>query len=273
MTAPADDLTTRLRDQITTGELAPGDTLPTVRQAQALWGVGETIVRTTYARLATEGLVRGVRRKGTVVIGPGVQQLPRRRTVFHDDRGYYFDRDAQGWQLVGKPTIRTEPASADIAHRLHIDATSPVVVRDRVMGLPGTRRGTKRTRPQPLQIATTYLPGWLVECLPIVGEPDTKNGGIYARIEEWAQQPLTFEDAQGAVNATTLDAKRLRVPAGAALVRLILRVLLPDGRPVAVTDYRLDAAKFETVQELVRDAAAAWPPVVATAVSQVPDDD
>lgn len=266
MTQPADDLTARLREQITNGELAPGDRLPPVREAQQLWGVSEYVVRSTYDRLAVDGLVRGSRGRGTIVLGPGVQQLPRRRTVFHDERGYFFDLEAQGWQLVGKPSVEPEAATPDIAWRLKIAPGSPVIVRDRVLGLPGT----KRTRPTPLQIATSYLPQWIVDSIPTLGHSDTGNGGIYARIEEWANEPLDFDDAQGAVNATATDAKRLQVPVGAALVRMLLHVAMPDGRPVALTDYRLDGAKFETVQRLVRDGSAKWPPMAATEASQVP---
>lgn len=265
MTQPADDLTARLREQITAGDLAPGDTLPTVREAQTLWGVGESIVRTTYARLAAEGLVRGVRRKGTIVIGPGLQQIPRHRAVFRDQLGYYFDPEGQGFVAIGRPTVRTEPASADIAHRLNIDAGSLVVVRDRVLGLPGTRRGGKRTRPLPLQIATSYLPGWLLESLPIIGEPDTERGGIYDRIEEWSQSPLNWAEAQGARNATTQEARQLRSRAGAALVRIVRTAWLPDGRPVEVNDTRMDGARFETVLVLERDESAKWPVTPAMA--------
>ncbi|HWO61424.1 MAG TPA: GntR family transcriptional regulator [Umezawaea sp.] len=268
MTQPADDLTAHLREQITAGELAPGDRLPTVKAAQELWKVGESAVRTAYRTLAAEGLVRGSHGRGTVVLGPALVRIARHRAMFRDQLGYYFDPEGQSLRLVGKPTVAVQPASPDIALRLQVPPGSPVVVRDRVLGQPGTRR----TRPTPLQIATSYLPGWLLDELPVIGEPVTGPGGIYDRIEEHFGAPLADPlEAQGAVNATAAEAKRLSVPAGAALVRIARTTTLQDGRPVEINDTRMDGARFETVIVLARDKSARWPPDPAVESPQVSD--
>ncbi len=269
MTQPADDLAARLREQITAGDLAPGDKLPTVKAAQELWRVGSSVIRTAYRQLAAEGLIRGSHGRGTVVLGPTLTRIARHRAMFRDELGYYFDPEGQGLRLVGKPTVDVQPASPDIAHRLQVEPGSPVVVRDRTLGKPGT----KRTRPTPLQIATSYLPGWLLAELPIIGEPVTGPGGIYDRIEEHFARPLADPvEAQGAVNAASAEAKRLNVPAGAALVRIVRTATLEDGRPVEVNDTRMDGARFETALVLERDASAGWPPDPAVESPVVPDD-
>lgn len=271
MTQPADDLTERLRGQITAGELAPGDRLPTVREAQTLWGVGESVVRSAYSRLTAEGLIRASRGRGTTVVGPDVQAVPVDTKVYRDDLGYYFGSPTQAFRLVGRPTVTLAPATMRVARRLHVEPGSLVVVRDRVLG----ERGTKRTRPTPMQIATSYLPAWLYEALPIIGEPVTGPGGIYDRIEEWADGPLRWPDpTYGAVNATVDEAKRLRVAAGTALAVRYRVTYLADGRPVELNVTRLDGARFEfQALEIERDESAWWPPSPAVESPQVSDDE
>lgn len=56
-----------LRDQITTGRLAPGDRLPTLPELCAEYGVSETTARNAVGLLRGEGLVESRTRAGTVV--------------------------------------------------------------------------------------------------------------------------------------------------------------------------------------------------------------
>lgn len=272
MTQPADDLAARLRERITTGDLAPGDQLPTVRDAQDLWGVSDQTVRTAYRTLAIEGLVRPSRGKGTVVLGQALEPEDRRREVYRDELGYYFDRVAKGYKLLGTPRVAASIAPPDIARRLRLKPGDGVVVRDRTLGLPGTRALGGHRRPQPMQAATSYYPQWLADELPIVAAADTGLGGLYDRVEEWARGPLSWVEAQGAVLADADMKKRLGVPLGAALVRWVRVASLPDGRPVEAIDIRVDAARVETVMELARDESAWWPPAPAGEQPEIADE-
>jgi GntR family transcriptional regulator len=157
-----------------------------------------------------------------------------------------------------------------IARRLRIEPGSLVVVRDRVLG----ERGTKRTRPTPMQIATSYLPGWLLDELPVIGEATTGPGGIYDRIEEWANRPLRWpQPTYGAVNASVDEAKQLHVAAGTALVARY-RVALLDDRPVELNVTRWDGARFELESaEIERDQSATWPPDPAVESPTVGEDE
>jgi GntR family transcriptional regulator len=273
MTQPADDLTAQLRERITTGDLAPGDRLPTYAEAVDLWDVPERAIRAAYRALTTEGLIRASRGKGTIVLGGAPAPEDRRRTVYRDQLGYYFDQAAKGYRLIGTPTVTWSTASPDIARRLAIPAGSEVIVRDRTLGIPGTRADTGPRRAQPMQVSTSHYPQWLVDELPIVGEAITGPGGLYDRIEEWAQGPLSWVEAQGAVLADAEMKKRLGVPLGAALVRWVRVASLPDGRPVEAIDVRVDAARVETVMTLERDESAGWPPDPAVESPQVSDTD
>jgi GntR family transcriptional regulator len=260
---PSDRIADQLRDAIRRGVYLPGHQLPSVTALMRDHGVARQTAQNVYDALRREGLVES--RSGAGVFVRAYQppaKISRRRFVFRDELGYYFDQAAQGFRLVAEPTIdRAAPAPAEIAERLGVEPGSPVVKRSRVLGL-------LEPEPQGLQCAVSYLPAWLLEELPVVGEADTGLGGIYDRIEEWSGGPLAWEEAQGAVAATAEEAALLHgVVHGGPLVRVLRTATLSDGRPVEVNDTRMDAARFEVVAALERDVSASWP--VAPAVEPV----
>lgn len=260
MAATTNHIADDLRRKIASGEISAGDKLPTYREAQERYGATENHVRRAYAQLQEEGLVLGVRRRGTVVLDPSTERIVRSRTVYRDEYGYYFDRAGQAFHPVVSPTIEQVNAGRDIAHRLHIEPDASAVARERVLG----KSGSKTTRPMPLQVATSYLPGWLVDELPVLTEADTGPGGIYDRIEEWANGPLTWDEAVTAAVANATVAKQLRLPRGAPLLRVLRTARLPDGRPAELTDVRMDSSRFEIAARLSRHTSAKWPTEPAT---------
>jgi DNA-binding FadR family transcriptional regulator len=69
-----------LRDQITSGELAPGEALPSELRLAQEYGISRTTVRQAIAQLRTEGLVTVDRPRGTFVRVPEQTELvPLRR--------------------------------------------------------------------------------------------------------------------------------------------------------------------------------------------------
>jgi GntR family transcriptional regulator len=64
-----EQLRSQLVHAIRTGELAPGTSLPTVRQLAADLGIAKNTVARAYQELEADGLVRGERRNGTIVLG------------------------------------------------------------------------------------------------------------------------------------------------------------------------------------------------------------
>lgn len=67
------EIAAALRQQIVTGEFAPGDKLPSVRETGAQWGCTPGTVNRAYGLLADEGLVSGHRGSGTRVTTPPVK--------------------------------------------------------------------------------------------------------------------------------------------------------------------------------------------------------
>jgi len=254
-----------LREEIQRGDYKPGQRLPSTSDLVSRFKTSTQTVQNAFDQLKLEGLVVGVQRKGFYVRQlPDVQRIARRRYVFRDRIGYYFDEAAQGYRLVATPTVRVVPVSAEIARRLNIEPGSQVVKRSRVLG-------EVEPEPQGLQWAVSYLPAWLLAELPVVGATDTGFGGIYDRIEEHFDQPLLWEDVQGAVAASDEEVAVLDgVVHGGPLVRILRTASLPDGRPVEVNDTRMDGARFEVVAVLERDASAAWPPKPAVEIPKPP---
>lgn len=226
------------------------------------YDVARQTIQNAFDLLKAEGLV--VARTGAGVFvrddRPFVR-VPRRRYVFRDQISYYFDETAQGYRPVSTPTVDVVPVPAEIARRLGVEPGSEVVMRTRVLGELGHGR----------QRAVSYLPAWLRDELPVVGEEDTGLGGIYDRIEEHFGQELTWEEAQGAIAATAEEAAVLDgVVHGGPLVRILRTASLPDGRTVEVNDTRMDGARFEVVAVLERDESAKYPPPPAIEAVESP---
>jgi LacI family transcriptional regulator len=72
----AAQIRTRIAFLIADGELAPGDRLPPVRDLARQLGVNVNTVRSAYAKLDADGLVRTRHGVGTVVLAARVQGLP-----------------------------------------------------------------------------------------------------------------------------------------------------------------------------------------------------
>lgn len=62
-----------IRSKIESGELSPGDQLPSMRELQEQYDVGHTAVRNALLVLRTEGLIEGHQGKGVYVIGPSAE--------------------------------------------------------------------------------------------------------------------------------------------------------------------------------------------------------
>src|SRR5256885_12746458 len=65
----------QLEEAILSGELAPGDYLPSERDLQTQMNVSRSVVREALGRLASLGLVRSVHGSGTLVEEPSSRQV------------------------------------------------------------------------------------------------------------------------------------------------------------------------------------------------------
>jgi GntR family transcriptional regulator len=155
-------LTEILRQRITSGELKPGDQLPTEETLCSEFDLSRGTVRHAFSTLVNEGLVRREQGRGTFVI------LNRpRRASFELAR---FDKDMR--QQHHKPGTRllkleVKPASKEIAARLNITTG------DKIIHIVRLRLADKR----PVIYETRYLAYAL--CPELVHD-DLENESIHS---------------------------------------------------------------------------------------------
>jgi GntR family transcriptional regulator len=74
-------LAARIRAALRDGSLAPGDQLPSVRSLAETIGVNVNTVRSVYARLEAEGVVRSEQGRGTFVADEAADEAATRREL------------------------------------------------------------------------------------------------------------------------------------------------------------------------------------------------
>ena len=72
---PADKIIQQIRDLISSGQLKPGDKLPSERMLSERFGVGRTSVRDAIRKLEFYGILKTLPQSGTVVAGLGIAAL------------------------------------------------------------------------------------------------------------------------------------------------------------------------------------------------------
>jgi len=75
VTKPVDIIIAQIKDLITTGELKPGDRLPSERKLSELLNIGRTHVRDAIRKLEFYGILKTLPQSGTVVAGIGLTAL------------------------------------------------------------------------------------------------------------------------------------------------------------------------------------------------------
>lgn len=73
--SPADKIIKQIRDLITSGQLNPGDKLPSERKLAEKLGVGRTPIRDAIRKLEFYGILKTLPQSGTVVSGMGLVAL------------------------------------------------------------------------------------------------------------------------------------------------------------------------------------------------------
>ncbi|MBB4920981.1 GntR family transcriptional regulator [Streptosporangium saharense] len=248
MSASYREIASELRRSILEGRYRAGDVLPKLDDLAQRYGAAYQTVRSAIGLLEQEGLVESIRRRGTVVRDrPTRRRITRSRQVYRDDRGYYFDPEAQPWVAVSSPTVSWGPAPADIALVLGVNVGDEVLVRDRVIGPPGSSHGQ--------QLATSYLPAWLARGT-VLAEQQTGPGGIYDRLEEMRHGPLRWAEALSARMPSPDEAKSLDLPPGVPLLRIVRTTTSASGQVLEVNDTRMSAELFEIGYPIRRSPGA-----------------
>jgi AcrR family transcriptional regulator len=195
-----------IRRRISSGELSPGDKVPSTRRITQEWGVAMATASKALAALAQEGLVRAVPGVGTVVVGtaaaaPQHDRTPGGLTRARVVRTALALADAEGLATLTMRRVATElgvstmalyrhvPGKADLVHLM-----SEAAFAERPMKDPRALGGTPDWRPQ-LAYAACWLwemyvrHPWMAQAMASLTRPNAAPEAM--RYTEWVLRALT----------------------------------------------------------------------------------
>jgi GntR family phosphonate transport system transcriptional regulator len=224
----ADDL----ERTIAGGTLAAGARLPGEIEIAARFGVNRHTVRRALAELSARGLVRAERGSGTYVEGKRLPYPIGARTRFSEIVGT-AGRDAQG-RLIAH---RREGATSDIAARLGMTAG------DIVIGLEILRSADR----VPISCATSWLPAARAPDAARIFRATRSMTGLLAHygVADYRRRSTRIS----AATAEAIDAERLRLAPGRAVLVVDSIDVALDGTPILTTRARFAADRVELLIE------------------------
>jgi GntR family transcriptional regulator len=220
-----------IRAQIETGQLKPGEKLPTIDDLVLIHKCSAVTVRAAVTLLIQQGLVITRQGRGTfvrerpTVRRHGTERYSRRRWLTEGTPILTAEAAAQG--LPASQLLRfigDVPAPQEVAGRLGIPAGTPVLVRQRTTTIDG----------RPNQLADSYYELGIAEAAPRLRDEDTGPGGGFARLEEAGFRLTDITEEITVRMPTTPESVTLELPAGTPVVDLIRTTRDQHERPVEV---------------------------------------
>jgi GntR family transcriptional regulator len=222
----------RLREAIVSGELGPGEPLPSVRALAQEYEVTNVTATRAVDQLRSEGLVDTRLGRGTFVRTPKpVIEIGAYLTTNSDGQRATWRSEGErlGFDATQEITeVATVPAPPDVADRLGIAPNAPAVVRRRVLKADGV----------PVQLSDSYYPAQLAAGTELA-EPGRLRGYTIGALGRLGIELDRFHDELQLRMPTPDETRALRLGKGVPVVRLLRTTHATDGRPVEVTDQLL----------------------------------
>ena len=228
-----------LRGQITSGELAPGDRLPSERSLAEARGIARNTAREAIRLLSDEGLVSAEHGRGAFVRAErrlmrfGQHRYSRKVREETGLSPFHAEAAAQGLtpNAVLHRIGRVTPPS-HVAERLNVsDATKSTVERVNVYFVDG----------EPVQIGTTYVPWVIAKGTELEAGDNLGPGDLYARFEDQGYAITFTREEVIARMPTREEAGDLRMPGGVPLLVVTHTGLDEHHRPFEVTEFKMRA--------------------------------
>ncbi|MGI5122737.1 GntR family transcriptional regulator [Marinactinospora thermotolerans] len=235
-----------LRERIRTGDLAPGDLLPTERDLAAQRKISRATAVRALEMLVSEGLVttgntRAGRRVRDLRILPvhasQTERVERRRAAGVD--AWVADTRDAGRAPGQTIDVGVVTADAEIAAALQVAEGEPVAVRRRLRTLDG----------EPSNTAHTYYPMAIADGFPAILNPTDVRPGVIAMMAEGGYVLTHFVDRLRWRPPTPEEAQTLRIGQGTAVL-IQTRVGYIEERPVHLTRTTWPGDTIELVYEL-----------------------
>ncbi|MEV0288928.1 GntR family transcriptional regulator [Kribbella sp. NPDC050820] len=234
-----------LSARIVSGELQPGEQIPSELELCERFGISRGVVRQALNELQYEGLIDRERGRGTFVSGPKTAE-----GLISGLRGLAEDAASRGQSIDSRVLVLREvPASASVASALELAEGDPVVELERVRSLDG----------EPHVLALTYLPAALV---PGLADRDLSGSESLYRIlrEDYGLVNVSSRRRVEASVAGAREAELLGVEPGAPLLVLRSVGYAPGQRPLDyfMAYHRGDRSSFEVVLTSPEGTAASF---------------
>jgi len=235
-----------LRRAIYSGELGPGDQLPTEADLMQVYGVSRNTVRLALGELVNEGLVTRTPRRGTVVrdrrpllLYPQRELAPQPSRAPREAFAYAVSQEGREPSQVIDVAIVEPPE--EIATRLELADGEPVVVRRRLRFVDG----------QPYNTNDSYFPHAIVADSEIARPGDILRGANRV-LEELGHPQVRVVDDISARMPTPTESLRLELEPGTPVMEHVRVGYDPDDLPVRVAVSVLPADKHLIRYELDR---------------------
>ncbi|SFP03472.1 GntR family transcriptional regulator [Actinomadura madurae] len=226
------------RQQIKAGDLAAGDKLPSERVICERWGVSTITARAALTALRNEGLVYGVKGKGTFVreVKPLVRIAPHRYFRPHDRPTYVIEAERAGRDLDVQHKTRKVPASVEVAERLSIDEGDLVTETAYLIKMGG----------QPVSSSFAWEPIRITGGTPIElpHKGPYANRGIVPRFDAIGFTVTRVDEILNIRMPEPQEAATLQVPQGVPVVR-IKQTFWAGDIPVETADIVFPGDRYE----------------------------
>jgi GntR family transcriptional regulator len=231
---PSRRIADAVRSLITSGELAPGDKLPSERELARRFSTARNTAREAIRLLTEEGLVTAQHGRGVFVREKqrmfrwGNERYSRRTYRETGLTPFRLEMERQGKTArVQVTSIDQVTPPFDVAERLIVSPEEPSVLR---------RCNTYYADDEPLQVVTTYIRWADAEGTALL-QPRTGPGGIYGRLEERGHLMTTGQDEIFARMASHDEAKTLDLPPGVPVLDVLHTSFDQDGQPFEVSRF------------------------------------
>ncbi len=222
-----------LRTAIESGQLAPGDKLPSERALAEQYGTARNTAREAVRLLAEQGLVTARHGRGVFVREP--QRLFRfgsdRYSLKNRETGltpFRLEAQRQGKTArIDVVSIAREIPPRDVAERLDVPSDEHSVVH---------RENHYFADDEPVQIVSTYL-RWEEAQGTLLMQPKTGKDGIYGRLEDLGHVMTRVRDEISARMPTSEEAGVLELLPGVPVLEVLHTSLDQEGVPFEVSRY------------------------------------
>jgi GntR family transcriptional regulator len=231
---PSRRIADAIRELIVSGELAPGDKLPSERELASRFGTARNTAREGIRLLTEEALVTPLHGKGVFV--REAHRLFRWGNDRYSRKTYRetgltpfrleMQRQGKAASITCVAIDRLIPPP-DIAERLDVSRDEESVIR---------RLNEYLADDEPVQLVTTYI-CWADAEGTLLLEPKTGPGGVYGRLEDKGHVMTTGRDEITARMPRREEAAFLQPPAGVPVLDVLHTSYDQHGDPFEVTRF------------------------------------